>query len=62
MIKNGSLLPGMGEGRGNTFIKGNLYLAFRQSEGEWRVFLASAIFQLALAQNNPYGIFYSSIL
>lgn len=45
-------LPGTREG--DTCTKGRLCSAFRQEWGEQRVFLAPAVSQLLLAQNNRY--------
>lgn len=55
MIKSCFPVTGMGEGRGDTFVKGILYPAFRQKEGEYRAFPAFAVSQLPSVQNHPYA-------
>ena len=55
VIKICSLLPGVGEGSG-TPSQRDIYALILDREGEWqRVYLTSAVSQLPLAQNNPYG-------
>ena len=50
-----SLFPGMGEGKEDTFTKGNLYFSCRQKGGGQRVLSVSSVSQLPSAPNNPYA-------